>query len=126
MAFIKLFPPEGRDALPVSDVIRRLEEEFDIVDADPDEGQDHVAGMIAATLRFSDALPGKQDRLAWLQAAQGAAVYVSFGDDLGIMAGCCVMPNAELFFGSRDEVDGPARPLVERAAAALDYTLFEG
>jgi hypothetical protein len=36
------------------------------------------------------------------------------------------MPNSELFFDNPDEVDGPARSLVERAAAALGYTLFEG
>ena len=126
MSFIKLFPPEGRDALPVADIVERLRDEFGVVDADPDEGQDHVAGMIAATLRFSDSVPGKQERLAWFQSVQDAAIYVSFDDDLGLVAGCCVMPNSELFFGSPDEVDGPARPLVERAASALGYVLFEG
>jgi hypothetical protein len=126
MAFVKLFPPAGRDALPIADVIRRLEDEFAIVDADPDKGQDHVADMIAAMLRFSDAVPGKRERLAWLQSVQDAAVYVSFGDDLDTIAGCSVMPESELFFGSPDEVIGPARPLVERAASVLGYTLFEG
>jgi len=126
MSFVKLFPPEGREALPVADVVRRLEEEFAVVDADADEGQDHVAGMIVATLRFSDELPGKQEHLAWLQSVQNSAVYVSFGDDLGTMACCCVIPDSELFFGSPDEVDGSARPLVERAANALGYTVFDG
>lgn len=126
MAFVKLLPPEGGDALPVADVIRRLEDGFAVVDADPGEGQNHVAGMIAATLRFSDELPGKQERLAWLQSVQDAAVYVSFGDDLGNVASCCVKPDSELFFDSPDEVGGPARPLVERAASALGYTVFEG
>ena len=119
MAFIKLVPPDGHDALPVDEVICRLRHEFDVVDADPDAGQDHVAGMIAATLRFSDSLPGKQERLAWLQSIQNDAVYVSFGDDLGLVASCCVQPGSELFFGSPDEVHGPARPLLERAASAL-------
>jgi hypothetical protein len=126
MAFVKLFPPEDGDALPVADVIRRLEDEFAVVDVDPDAGQNHVAGVIAATLRFSDSIPGKQERLTWLQSVQEDAVYVSFGDDLGNIAGCCVMPDSDLFFGSPDEVDGPARPLVERAATALGYTLYEG
>ncbi len=126
MAFLKLFPPEGGEALPVADVIRRLGDEFAVVDADPDAGQDYVAGMIAATLRFSDAVPGKQERLTWFQSLQDEAVLVSFGDDLGLLASCCVMSGAELFFDSRDEIDGPARPLVERAASALGYTLFEG
>jgi hypothetical protein len=90
MAFIKLFSPEGHDALKVDDVIRRLRDEFEVVDVDVDAGQDHVAGMIAATLRVSDLLPGQQERLAWLQSVQKDAVYVSFGDDLGLLASCCV------------------------------------
>jgi len=125
MAFIKLFSPEGRDPLPVKQVIRRLRDEFKVVDANPDAGQDHVAGMIAATLRFSDSLPGKQERLAWLQSIQDDAVYVSFGDDLGLVASCCVQPASELFFDSPDEIDGPARPLLERAAKALGYTVYD-
>jgi hypothetical protein len=123
MAFVKLLPPEGHDAHSVAEVIERLREEFDVVDADPDAGQDHVAGVIAATLRFSDEVPGKHERLAWFQSIQGDAVYVSFGDDLGLVARCCVMPDSELFFDSPDEIDGPARALVERAAAVLSYTV---
>jgi hypothetical protein len=126
VAFIKLYPPEDGEALPVREVLERLRAEFEIVDADADEGQDHVAGMIAATLRFSDAIPGKQERVAWLQSVQGAAVFVSFGDDLGTLASCCVMPDSALFFDGRDELKGVARPIVERAAAALGYTLHEG
>jgi hypothetical protein len=126
MAFIKLFPPEGRDALAVRDVIRRLRDEFDVVDADPNAGQDHVAGMIAATVRFSDSLPGKQEQLAWLQSVQNDSVYVSFGDNLDLVASCCVKPDSELFFDSPDEIPGAARPLVERAASALGYTIFDG
>ncbi len=126
MAFLKLFPHEGRDALTVSDVIRRLNDEFLVVDTDRDGGRDHVAAMIATALGFSDELPGKQERIAWLQSVQDTAVYVLFGDDQITMAGCCIMADTALFFGSRDEVDGPARPLVERAASALGYTVFEG
>jgi len=125
MAFIKLCPPEGRNALPVNDVIRRLRDEFDVVDADPDAGQDHVAGMIAATLRVSDLVSGKQEHLAWLQSVQDDAVYVSFGDDLGLVASCCVLPGSELFFDSSVEIHGSARPLVERAAKALGYTVYD-
>jgi hypothetical protein len=125
MAFIKLFPPEGCDALPVNEVIRHLRDEFNVVDADPDAGQDHVAGMIAATLRFSDSLPGKQERLSWLQSVQNDAVFVSFGDDLALVASCCVEPGSELFFDSPDEIHGSARPLLERAAKALGYTVFD-
>jgi hypothetical protein len=126
MAFIKLFPPQGGDALPVADIVRRLRDEFAVLNADPDQGQDHVASMIAATLRFSDAVPGKQERLNFLQSVQDAAVRVTFGDALNLTASCCLIPHSELCFGSPDEVDGPARPLVERAAIALGYELCEG
>ncbi|MDY3554389.1 hypothetical protein R5W24_003511 [Gemmata sp. JC717] len=126
MAFVKLLPPDGGDALPVADVIRRLEDEFAEVHTDPDAGQDHVAGMIAATLRFSDRVPGKQERLAWFQSVREAATHVTFGDDLSVSASCCVMPGSELFFDSPDAVDGPARPLVERAASALGYKVCVG
>jgi hypothetical protein len=126
MAFIKLFPREGNEALPVADIVRRLGDEFAVVDADPDEGWDLVAGMIAATRRFSDALPHKQEQLARLQAVQDQAVYVTFGDSLDVVASCCLMPDSDWFFDSPDELCGPARPLVERCAAALGYVLFEG
>ena len=126
MSFIKLFPPDGDDTLAVSDVIRRLQEEFDIVNSDPDEGQDYVSGIIAATLGFSDAIVDKQRIIDRLKSVQKDSVYLSFGDDLGLVACCCIIPGEELFFGSPDEVNGPARSLVERAALALGYTLFEG
>ena len=125
MAFIKLLPPEGRDALTVKKVIRRLRDEFIVVHADPDAGQNHVAGMIAATLNFSDSSPGKLEQLAWLQSVQNDAVYVFFGDDSDLVASCCVMPSSELFFDSPDEVDGLARPLLVRAANALGYTVYD-
>lgn len=121
MAFVKLLPPEGGDVLQVADVIRRLKNEFSIVHTDAEAGRDHIADIIAATLRFSDRVPGKQERIAWLLSVQESAVYVSFGDDLAVSASCCVKPDSELFFGNPDEVDGPARPLVERAASVLGY-----
>ena len=77
MAFVKLLTPEDGNALSVREVIRRLKDEFTVVDADPDAGQDHVAGMIAVTLGFSDSLPDKQARLGWLQSVQDSADLVS-------------------------------------------------
>jgi hypothetical protein len=116
----------SRGPLSVAEVIERLREEFAVVDADADAGQDHVAAMIAATLRFSDVVPGKQQRLAWFQSVQDAAVMVTFGDDLNVTAHCCVMPESALFFDSPDALHGPARPLLDRAADALGYTMFNG
>ncbi len=126
MAFVNLFPHEGHDWLPIDEVLDRLRTEFRIVDVDPDGGQDHVGDMIAATLRFSDALPHKQAQLATLQAVRDSAVYVTFGDSDDITASCCLMKDSALFFDSREEIDGPARPLVERLAGALNYELYDG
>jgi hypothetical protein len=35
------------------------------------------------------------------------------------------MKDRELFFDNSDAIDGPARPLVERLASALNYELYE-
>ena len=126
MAYIKLYPHEGAPWLDNQDVIERLRDEFECVEVDAEQGRDHVADMIAATLRFSDAMPGKQERIEELQRLQDVSVFVCFGDDFGDAATCCLMPESELFFGSPDEVDGDARPLVERCARALNYVLHQG
>ena len=126
MAFVKLFPLDGHRWLAIHEILDRLRAEFRLIDADPGEGRDQVAAMIAATLRFSDAVPHKQAQLADLQSVQEWAVYITFGDWDAVVASCCLMPERALFFGSPDEVDGPARSLVERCAGTLNYELFEG
>ncbi len=118
MGCVRLNPPEGRDALSVADTIRRLRDEFDYMVADPEEGRDDVGNIIAATLRLSAVLSGGEERVAALRAVQEDAVYVWFGDDAGLTAGCCLKPGWGLWFGRETEVGGSARPLVERAAAA--------
>lgn len=126
MAFVKLFPPEGGESLSLGEIVGRLRDEFTVVDTDPDAGRDHVGDMIVATMRFSDNLPHKQQQLTRLRAAQDDAVYVTFGDSLDVTAACCLLPDDPLFFGYPDEVDGPARTLVERAAKVLGYEVYEG
>jgi hypothetical protein len=126
MAFVKLLPPDGRHALPVRRVVQLLRDEFALVETDPEQGRDHVSQMITTALRLPDILPAKQEMLTRLPALQNDAVYVTFGDGPDAVAGCCVMPDTELFFGRPDEVDGPARPLVDRAAAALGYEVLVG
>jgi hypothetical protein len=125
MAFLKLFPFGGHDWLAINEVLDRMRTEFRFVNADPDGGQDHVGDVIAATLRFSDDLPHKQAQLADLQSVRDSAVYVTFRDSDDVAASCCLMNDCALFFDSADEIDGPARPLVERLAGALNYELYE-
>jgi hypothetical protein len=126
MAFVKLFPFEGNDYLSPVEIIERLKLEFEYVEVDEEAGQGYIGDMIARILRMPDSLPGKQERLDELQEARQQAVFVAFGDDPGIAASSCLKPESEIFFGSPDEVDGPARALVERAAEALSYEVFEG
>jgi hypothetical protein len=126
MAFLKLFPYEGHDWLPMDEVLDRMRTEFRAVDVDPDAGQDHVGDMITATLRFSDTLSFKQAQLADLQSVRETAVWVTFRDSDDVEAACCLMSDRDLFFDSPDEINGPARKLVERLAGALNYELYEG
>ncbi len=126
MAFIKLWPPEDCDPLPVAEIVARLQDEFAIVDVDPEAGRDHVGDVITATLRFPDSVPWKVDRIAHLRSIQEAAAYVVFGDDPVVTVGCCLLPSEDLFFGSPDALDGGGRSLVERAAEVLGYTLQPG
>jgi hypothetical protein len=125
MAYIKLLPPTDGEAMPVIEVIRRLRDEFGVVELDPDAGQDYVAEMIAATHRWSHAVPGKQEQLEHLKKSQQAAVLVAFGDDHGTVAQCLLMPGWDLLFDKREELEGPARPLLTRAAVALGYRLSD-
>lgn len=126
MGCVRLVPAEGRDALPIPDIIRRLQDEFNYVLADPEEGRDDVGNVIAATLRLSKVWTGGEERVAALQAVQQEAVYVWFGDDASLTAGCCLKPGWELWFGRVSEVNGPARPLVERAGTVIGYVVQDG
>jgi hypothetical protein len=126
MEFVKLLPPENAKPLPVAKVLRRLRDQFKVVEADKSQGWDHVADMIAATLRYSDDIPEREQQLAWLESVQEDAVYVAFGDTPDAVASCCVMPGAELYFATPDEIHGPLRPLIDRCATALGYELVEG
>jgi hypothetical protein len=126
VAFIKLWPAEGQKALLVAEIIERFREEFENVHTDAVAGQEHVGAMITATLRFSDAIPGKQERLESLRSVQSQAVLVSFGDCPELVVSVCVRSGSELFIDSPKALHGDARPLVERAAHALDYVLFRG
>lgn len=126
MAFIKLFPPHGLEPHSVAQIIELLANEFEEFESDAEAGRDHVGGMLTATLRFPDSLPGKQERLASLRSVQNEAVMVAFGDGSDAVAQTCIMPDSELFFGLPDAIDGAARKLVDRAAAVLGYEIFAG
>jgi hypothetical protein len=126
VAFLKLFPREHADPLPIATIIARLEGEFPVVKTSKEDGQKHLSAVIAATERFSDELPGKQERLEYFRSVKEVAVFVEFGDRLDLLASCCLLSGAELLFSYPYEISGPGRPLIERAASALGYEVFEG
>ena len=126
MAFIRLSAPDDSQWLPTDVVVERLRREFGVVNPDHAAGRDYVGRMIAATEKFSDRIPGKQERLAELRRVHDAAVRVAFGDSGDNLAQVCLLPDTPLFFGTVEEVDGPARPLVDRCARVLGYELHEG
>ena len=126
MAFIKLIPPKDRGALPVDKIVNRLMHEFTFLDADKEAGQNHVDAKITLTLRMSDSVADKQERLEWYQSIRDSTVFVWFGEDMDRTASCCVMPDSELIFEVFDTVTDPKRLLLERTASVLNYTLLEG
>jgi hypothetical protein len=123
MSFIALCPPDGRDPLPVTEVVRRLRDAFPLVRLDADRGRNYVGRIIAGMVQDRHTLSRKQSRLAELRETQDQAVWVSFGDADEVLANCCLLPGKELFFCHPNELRGPARPLLERCAAALRYDL---
>ncbi len=49
----RLEPPTGRDYLPCAEVLARIREEFEDVDADQDQGSDDVGDMIAKLIELN-------------------------------------------------------------------------
>ena len=125
MAFVKLEPLVGKPYLSVDRIIDHLRLEFDWVEVDREEGRSHVNGMLAFAYRVSDEVPGKVERTKKWEAALDQSAWVSFGDS-DASASCCLIPETELFFGDADAIAGAGRRIVQRAADALGYEVFEG
>ncbi|ADB15123.1 hypothetical protein Psta_0433 [Pirellula staleyi DSM 6068] len=118
----RLSPKSGRSYLTPSEVVRRLREEFAIVDTDRDAGADHVGDMIAQFLRMR----APDEIVEAHRKAQPEAVWVTVADEpsgeraLSFVA----MPGEGLFIGYHSgEQERATEGLLRRSAAALGYEI---
>ncbi len=118
----RLSPKPGRRHLTPSEVIRRLREEFAIVEADRDAGADHVGDMIAQFLRMH----APQEIIEAHRKAQPEAIRVTVADEPEAEAflSFVTMPEAGLFIDYHSSQHEQATEgLLRRCAEALGYEI---
>lgn len=125
--------PRTGDLLPAGEVVRRLREEFRVVEADAAEGTRRALAVAAWIERMpAHAFFGRQqENLAQagrLRAlSPGDALVVEFGDVPERLLNILVLPEQPIKFGyESDEHEAECWPLVERCARVLecDVVLF--
>lgn len=119
----RLDPPSGQPHLPPAEVVRRLEGEFDFVDADADAGAKHMSGMIRQLERM-----GRPDsQIEEFRQRQVLAVRVTVADSPEFTdeyVSFVAMPGEGLFVGYHSaEHERRAAPLLERCGWALGYEI---
>src|SRR4051812_8996384 len=113
-------PKHGRDYLTPSEVVRRLREEFAIVQADQDAGADHVGDMIAQFLRMR----APREIIEAHRKAQPEAIRVTVADEAEGKAcsSFVAMPDDGLFIGCHSgQREQSTEGLLRRCAEALGY-----
>jgi len=124
-----LVPRSGRRYLDPADVIARMEATFSYVEITEEGARDHVAAwMQQLAFVTEDGRCGDAHRLIdQLEQSQDAACFIHFGNDLGADGLCLSMlmiPHQPLIIEGHG-TDGQTLALIENAAAALGYELFE-
>lgn len=117
----RLEPLDGSSYLPPSEVVRLLEGEFAVVEADAAAGAEHVAAMIRQFERMRAPAAVIDEHLEM----QATAIHLVVADDphpgdeyLSFAA----MPGQGLFVGySSGQHEETAEPLLERCCRALGY-----
>src|SRR5689334_12349757 len=80
----KLSPADGTSYLEPEEVVRRLREEFEVVEADPELGREHVQGMVRRLLKMeSGGAVGMAVPMPRRQKARDGAVLVLAADAAG-------------------------------------------
>ena len=119
----RLEPPTGRDYLPCAEVLTRIREEFDDVDADQDQGSDDVGDMIAKLIELKapqqiiDAAMAGRDGSYRVTISDGPSddMYISF----------MLQPNTGPLIGYHSrQHEEQSRTLLERCAKALGYQII--
>ncbi len=107
-----------------SDIVRRIRDEFDHVDINAEEGQDHVGSMIETFVR----LKAPQEIIEWHINVRESAIQICVSDDPAdeyAYVTFTAMDGGDVFIGySSQQHEDRARPIVERCQAALGYDLL--
>ena len=118
----QLSPRTGRIYLTPSEVVRRLREEFAVVDVDGDAGADHVGDMIAQFLRMR----APEEIVEAHRRAQSEAIQVTIADEPegDPSLTFVVMPDDVVFIGYHSlEHEQETEGLLRRCAEALGYEI---
>lgn len=119
----RLVPPDGKSKFTAAEICRRIEDEFQFVELDAEEGKDHVGKMIEAFVRLN----APQAILDWHVKVRDSAVFVWVSDDPSeelAYVTFVAMDGGDIFIGyCSQEHEDRARPIVKRCQAALGYEL---
>ena len=123
-----LVPRNGRRYLDPADVIARMHATFSYVEITEEGACDHVAAWLQQLAFVTQEGRADADRLMdQLEQSRDAACFIHFGNDLGADGMCLTMlmiPHQPLIVEGHG-TDRQTLALIENAAAALGYEVFE-
>ena len=117
----RLLPPEDGSKLTAAEICRRIDDEFEYVEFDADEGQDQVGSMIETFVR----LRAPKAILDWHVNVRDSAVHVWISDDPSdelAYVTFVAMDDGDVFIGySSQQHEDRARSIVKRCQSALGF-----
>ena len=118
----KLTPADGKTYLTPDEVVRRLSDEFDVVESDAQQGREHVQAMVRRFLKA-----GAEETIDRLQKGCDAAVMVVIADEPQSQDGrlrFAVIPGEPIIVGYwSGRHRRLAEPLLKRCSQALGYSV---
>ncbi len=118
----KLTPADGKSYLAADEVLRRLRDEFGFVEADAQQGREHVQGMVRRFLKA-----GAEETIDRLQKGRDEALMVVIADEAHSQDGrlrFAVIPGEPIIVGYwSGRHRRLAEPLLKRCAEALGYSV---
>jgi hypothetical protein len=118
----KLTPSDGKSYLATNEVVRRLRDEFPVVEADAQQGREHVRGMVRRFLKA-----GAEETIDRLQKGSDEALMVVIADEAHSQDGklrFAVIPGEPIIVGYwSGRHRRLAEPLLQRCSQALGYSI---
>jgi hypothetical protein len=118
-----LNPREGSPYLDPEEIIRRLEDEFEVCNTDAEAGQEHAGDMLAKLIE----LKAPQDIIDEVVNGRDRAKMVLIADDPTTedYLDFLVRPNAHIVIAHYSgQHEDATRPLLTRCARALGYVIY--